>query len=89
MYFTDLAQRIPGPSVNVRAQRAADYGVHVLFGMAAKERVESILFNTAVLIGPDGEVLGDYRKVHLRGEERMAFGATARPSSRPSSARSG
>jgi predicted amidohydrolase len=79
MYFTDLAQRIPGPAVNVLAQRAADYGVHVLFGMAAKERVESILFNTAVLIGPDGEVLGDYRKVHLRGEERLAFRGGYKP----------
>src|SRR5512143_1873347 len=75
MYFTDLAQRIPGPSVNVLAQRAADYNVHLLFGMAAKERVESILFDSAVLIGPDGEVIGDYRKVHLRAEERLAFRA--------------
>ena len=26
-----------------------------------------------VFIGPDGELLGDYRKLHLRGEERLAF----------------
>ncbi|NTW89245.1 MAG: hypothetical protein HGB26_09090, partial [Desulfobulbaceae bacterium] len=38
-----------------------------------KEKVESILFNAAVVIGPDGELLGDYRKLHLRGEERLAF----------------
>jgi predicted amidohydrolase len=25
------------------------------------------------MIGPDGELLGDYRKLHLRGEERLAF----------------
>ncbi len=79
MYFTDLAQRIPGPSVNVIAQRAADFNVHVLFGMASKERVESILFDSAVMIGPDGEVIGDYRKVHLRGEERLAFRGGFRP----------
>jgi predicted amidohydrolase len=71
--FTELAERVPGPNVNVIAQRAADYGTHVLFGMAAKERVESILYNAAVLVGPEGEVVGRYNKVHLRGEERLAF----------------
>ncbi|MBI5349916.1 MAG: carbon-nitrogen hydrolase family protein, partial [Chloroflexi bacterium] len=73
--FTDRAQRIPGASVNVLAQRAAEFGVYVAFGMPAKEKVESILFNSAVLIGPDGELVGDYRKVHLKGEERMTFRA--------------
>jgi len=71
--FTDLAERIPGPTVNLIAQRASDYGTHVLFGMASKEKVESILYDTAVFIGPDGEVIGQYNKVHLRGEERLAF----------------
>jgi predicted amidohydrolase len=41
--------------------------------MPVKEKVESILFNGAVVIGPDGELLGDYRKLHLQGEERLAF----------------
>ncbi|WP_119072519.1 carbon-nitrogen hydrolase family protein [Aggregatilinea lenta] len=71
--FTELAQRIPGPSVNVLAQRAAEFGVYIAFGMAAKERVESVLYNSAVLVGPDGELVGNYNKIHLRGEERMAF----------------
>lgn len=71
--FTEMAQRVPGPSANLMAQRAADFGVYIAFGMVMKERVESILFNTAVLVGPDGELVGTYNKVHLHGEERMAF----------------
>jgi predicted amidohydrolase len=71
--FTEVAQRIPGPSVNLMAQRAAEYGVYIAFGLVTKERVESTIFNSAVLIGPEGEILGNYNKVHLRGEERMAF----------------
>ncbi len=71
--FTELAQRIPGPTVNLMAQRAAEFGVYIAFGMVTKEKVESVLFNSAVLVGPDGEMLGSYNKVHLRGEERMAF----------------
>src|SRR5688572_21193399 len=71
--FTELAQRIPGPTVNLIAQRANDYGVYVAFGMASKEKVESVLYNSAVLVGPDGELVETYNKIHLRGEERMAF----------------
>ena len=71
--FPDMAQRIPGPTVNLIAQRASEFGVHVAFGMVSKEKVESILYNTAVLIGPDGDLIGQYHKMHLQGEERIAF----------------
>jgi len=71
--FTELAQRVPGPTVNLMAQRANEYGVYIAFGMVTKEKVESVLYNSAVLVGPDGELLDMYNKIHLRGEERMAF----------------
>ncbi|HRE46995.1 MAG TPA: carbon-nitrogen hydrolase family protein, partial [Aggregatilineales bacterium] len=71
--FTEIAQRVPGPAINLIAQRAADIGIFIAFGLATKEKVESILYNTAVLVGPEGELVGTYNKVHLRGEERMSF----------------
>jgi predicted amidohydrolase len=71
--FPELAQRVPGPTVNLIAQRAGELGVHVAVGMVTKEKVESILYDTAVLIGPDGDLIGQYNKIHLRGEERIAF----------------
>lgn len=71
--FTDYAQRVPGPSVNLIAQRASEYGVHIAFGLVTKEKVESILHNSLVVVGPDGEVIGEYHKVHLLGEEQMTF----------------
>jgi len=71
--FTQVAQLVPGPTVNLLSQRAQQLGVYIGFGMVAKERVESILYDAAVLIGPDGELIGDYHKLHLKGEERMAF----------------
>jgi predicted amidohydrolase len=73
--FTSVAERAPGHTVNLLAQRAADYGTHIVFGMVTKEKVESIIYNAAVVIGPDGELLGEYRKLHLPGEERLAFRA--------------
>jgi predicted amidohydrolase len=71
--FTEVAQRVPGPTVNLLAQRANEYGIYVAFGMVTKEKVESVLYNSAVLVGPEGELLEVYNKIHLRGEERMAF----------------
>jgi omega-amidase len=71
--FTDVAERVPGPSVNLLAQRAADYSTHIVFGLVTKEKVESTIYNAAVVIGPDGELLGEYRTLHLPGEERLAF----------------
>ncbi len=71
--FTEMAQRVPGPTVNLIAQRANEYGIFIAFGMASKEKVESVLYNSAVLVGPDGELIDVYNKIHLRGEERMAF----------------
>lgn len=71
--FTDVAQRVPGPTINLIAQRANDYGIYVAFGIATKEKVESVLYNSAVLVGPDGDLVEVYNKIHLRGEERMAF----------------
>lgn len=71
--FTEVAERIPGPSINLLSKRANEFGVYVAFGMVSKERVESVLYNSAVLIGPEGDLVEVYNKVHLRGEERMAF----------------
>lgn len=71
--FTDVAQRPGGQAANLMAQRAADFSTHIVFGLVTKEKVESVIYNAAILVGPDGEMLGEYRKLHLPGEERLAF----------------
>jgi predicted amidohydrolase len=71
--FTELAERIPGPSINIMAQRAREFNTHIAFGLVIKERVESVLYNAAVLLSNEGEILGDYRKIHLKSEERLVF----------------
>lgn len=73
MRFTELAERVPAHSVNLLARRAKEFSTHILFGLPTKEKVESILYNGAVLIGPEGELLCEYRKIHLKGEEKLAF----------------
>ena len=78
MRFTELAEQVPSHSVNLLARRAKEFGTHILFGLPTKEKVESIIYDGAVLIGPEGEMLTHYRKVHLKGEEKLAFRAGIR-----------
>ena len=40
--FTDLAERVPGHSVNLVARRASEFGTYAAFGMVVKEKVESL-----------------------------------------------
>jgi predicted amidohydrolase len=70
---TDLAERVPGHATNYLAKRAHDFNTHIVFGMVIKEKVESILYNGVVCLGPEGDIVADYRKVHLLGEERQIY----------------
>ncbi|WAH61988.1 carbon-nitrogen hydrolase family protein (plasmid) [Pseudomonas silvicola] len=62
-----------GESVQAMQKLAAQLGLHVVFGMTERhpERAE-VLFNSAVLLGPDG-LLGVYRKVHQPGDEKHVY----------------
>jgi predicted amidohydrolase len=70
---TDLAERVPGHATNYLAKRANEFAVYIVFGLVIKEKVESILYNGVVCLGPEGDVVSDYRKVHLLGEERQVY----------------
>jgi len=70
---TELAERVPGHATNYLAKRANDFNTHIVFGLVVKEKVESILYNGLVCLGPEGDVAGEYRKVHLLGEERQVY----------------
>jgi deaminated glutathione amidase len=58
------AEPLDGPSLGAARGWARDLGVHLLAG-SVSERGEGRAFNTSVLIGPDGEDLAVYRKVHM------------------------
>jgi len=65
--YAECAESIPGPSTNYFGQLAKKHDLHIVAGLL--ERDKHLVYNVAVLIGPDGEVIGKYRKVALpRGE---------------------
>ena len=65
--FVDVAEPIPGPSTDYFCALAKKYNIHIVVGLV--ERDGHLIYNVAVLIGPDGRIIGKYRKVCLpRGE---------------------
>ena len=71
--FADLAERVSGRTVSTLCQHAAEYDTHIVFGLAERQKMESVAYSSAVLIDPEGEVLAAYQKVHLKGEQRLVF----------------
>jgi len=64
--FRDHAQSIPGPITLRFGQVARRLGVYVLLGSIGETSADPLRpYNSSVLIGPDGEVVASYRKVHL------------------------
>jgi predicted amidohydrolase len=67
----DLAENVPfGPSVQAWMEFARKQQVYLVAGLAEREGVK--LYDTAVLVGPDG-FIGKYRKAHLWNQEKLWF----------------
>ncbi|WP_020657895.1 nitrilase family protein [Amycolatopsis benzoatilytica] len=64
------AEDLSGPTVQAWTALARDRGLHLVGGIAEVDGVR--LFDTSVLIGPDG-LIGHYRKTHLWNHEKLIF----------------
>ena len=61
-----LAEPLEGPRVDRMRDLATRLGVHLLLGSVAEVSPEpGRCFNTSVLVGPTGDLLASYRKIHL------------------------
>jgi len=58
------AEPLDGPSLSAARGWAAELGIYLLAGSVSERRPEKA-FNTSVLVGPDGEDLAVYRKLHM------------------------
>ena len=61
----ELAEPLGGPSLDTIGAASADAGLAILTGFC--ERDGERLFNSAVLVGPDGSLQAVHRKCHLYG----------------------
>ncbi len=63
----DVAEPVPGPSTAYFGQLAKKHDCYIVAGLY--ERAGHLIYNTAALIGPDGKLVGKYRKVALPRDE--------------------
>ena len=66
--FLSLAEEIPGPTSCKIGEIARKYNMYVAANYYEKDGND--IYNTSVLIGRDGEIVGKYRKVHPADCER-------------------
>jgi N-carbamoylputrescine amidase len=60
----DLAEPIPGPSTTAMARVAAEKKITIIVPIFER-RAPGLYHNSAVVIGPGGEQIGLYRKMHI------------------------
>ena len=62
--YREIAETIPGPTTDLLAREAQRYGMHIA-GSIYEDAGNGVYHNTCPLIGPDGAIIGLYRKTHL------------------------
>jgi predicted amidohydrolase len=65
--YAEVAEPIPGPSTDYFCALAKKHHIYIVVGLV--ERDGRLIYNVAVLIGPDGRIIGKYRKVCLPRSE--------------------
>ena len=79
----DRVDVLPGPMTEPVAAAARGLGVYVVFPTYERGAERGIVYNSAALFGPDGEMLGCYRKTHLFPTERLSGGGWSTPGDEP------
>jgi predicted amidohydrolase len=62
--FYEVADTIPGPATEALGRKAREHKLYVVAGIAERDDTGTV-FNSAVIVGRDGEVAGSYRKTHI------------------------
>lgn len=68
----EMAEPIDGPSVNYMREMCKDLQLHAVFSWAELGE-DGNIYNSACLISHEGELIGNYRKVHLYDREKEIF----------------
>ncbi|MGZ4633050.1 MAG: carbon-nitrogen hydrolase family protein [Actinomycetes bacterium] len=75
----DLVSTVPGPVVEPLQEVARRLGVHVVVGTYERGPERGVVYNTAALLGRDGQVAGTYRKTHPFCTEMRSRGGWVTP----------
>jgi len=68
--YDEVAEPVPGPSTEYFGGLARRHNLYLVAGLVERDR--HLVYNTAVLLGPDGQLVGKYRKTCLPRDEVKA-----------------
>lgn len=63
--LTEGAESLEGEAIAAARNWARELGIHLLAGSFTETAATGLPTNTSVLIDPEGEILADYRKLHM------------------------
>jgi predicted amidohydrolase len=70
-----LAEPVSGPTIQRLARAAQESGLHIVAPIVLEKTAPGVIYNAAVVLNGDGQVLGSFSKVHLILSERLYFRA--------------
>jgi predicted amidohydrolase len=74
---------LPGQMTEPVAEAARGLGVYIVFPTYERGPERGVVYNSAALFGPDGELLDVYHKTHLFPTERLSGGGWSTPGHEP------
>lgn len=78
-----LIEPIPGPLSEKVSKVAKQLKVYLAYPVYERGVVEGVIYNSLALFGPQGDMLGLYRKTHLFPTERLSGGGWSTPGADP------
>ena len=75
----DTVDVLPGRLSEPLQRVAQELGIYLVFPTYERGSTRGVVYNSAALLGPNGELLGVYRKTHLFPTERLAQAAGDEP----------
>lgn len=75
----EVVDELPGPVTAPLDAAAAELGIHLVYGAYERGTEPGVVFNSAVLVGPSGDLLGRYHKTHPFCTEIVSGGGWVTP----------
>jgi len=63
--MVEEAEDIPGRTINFLSDKARTHRIYIVCGSVFEKARNSMVHNTSVIVGPSGEILAKYSKIHL------------------------
>ena len=68
----ELAAPDTGPSITAMREKAVEHNLHIIATIFEQDGSD-LFYDTAMLIDPDGNIIGKYRKTHIGGERHIVI----------------